>query len=273
MKINQIVKCLVLLSATGIIAMTPSASGTVLLSDTFNTANNADINVNLARQTGTLAGTPYVATTGLLGKYSINANTLFVNTAGNVAVSPNYNFTALNNYSISVMFKPVTGDERFSLIIGAPAASEGSPNLTYGTGTMIQISATANQSTIKDKSSGTSVNQTLVGGGTTFTRPAADASGYYTLRLDINTSGSDILTGNATVNAYVQGVLMSTFTRSSAYTTNYISLFTSNGQTSGQWDNLQITSTVPEPSSACLLGLGGLCVAFWRRVRWANRIE
>lgn len=254
--VKQIV--LALASAAMLGGMAPSASAaTVLLSDTFTTADSTDINATVAaRQTGTLAPVSYVYSEGIADPYSISGNALKSDAfqSRNISVSPNYNFTAFNNYSISVKIRPPTPD--WSTFIIGSAATESHFSFQ---GTEIFMSGATGAGTVFDNGGG---------GATGFGASAPDANGYWNLRFDISTVGANILTGNATVTAYVQNAQVATFTRTSAYASNFVSMMGANG-TVTYWDDLKVTSVIPEPASALLLGLAGL--AFAPRMRRARK--
>jgi len=249
---------LALASAAMLGGMAPNASAaTVLLSDTFTTADTLDINATVAaRQTGTLAPVSYVYSENITDPYSISGNALKSDAfqGRNISVSPNYNFTAFNNYSISVNIRPPTSNWSTFIIGSASTDSH-----FYFLGTEIFMSGATGAGWVFDNGGGVA---------TSFGASDPDANGYWNLRLDISTVGANILTGNATVRAYVQNAPVATFTRTSAYASNFVSLMGSNS-TVTYWDDLKVTSVVPEPASAFLLGLAGL--AFAPRIRRARK--
>ena len=260
--VKQIVLTLVSVVMLGSMAPDVSAAVTTLLNDSFTTTNTTDINANLARQSGTLAPISYVIEENS-SEYSISGNALkIVATTEGIrpSVSPVYNFTSFNNYSISVDVKLVDANGWNTFIIGNAVPKAGQFD---NAGTNIFLTGAKNGSGyIFDPSSPAS--------GTYFDASAPDANGYWNLRFDISTVGASITTGNATVNVYVQNALVSTFTRTSAYLGNYISMGgqdDAGGPSTVLWDNLNVTTTVvPEPSAALLFGLGGL-IGLVRRAR------
>lgn len=251
MKTEQIV--LALLSALMISSGALDVSAQVLFNDPFTSGPVDPTNVNATvatRQSGSLAPISYLYTPDAAAEFVVS-NNVFVMSAGGSAkttMSPNYNFTQYGNLSISVDLKPAAsnaGWENFCIGTAAPNAWHFENPLEFffaardGSGYVFDGGATK----------------------ATFGASAPDANGFWNLRFDISTGTSSITNGLATVNAYVGGTLVASYTRATAFTGNYISLVGSAADPANVtfWDNLQVT-TVPEPTTVCLLGLGGLLV-------------
>jgi len=235
-----------------------ASAATVLFSDNFNSANNADINADISRQTGTLAPASYVS--GYLPAWAIEGNSLKYVDGNFGRVSPGINFTSANNYSISVDYKPGTNAESWSNFIIGGATDEWHFTLT-GIEIFLRTNGTSDiYGDVRSQDNGNVVP------GSGFSNSTPDANGYFNLRFDISTAGANILTGNATFSVYINNGLIATGTTTTPLTQNYISL-AENGAGARYWDNLQVT-TVPEPSTMVLFGVAaGVVLLRFRRRR------
>jgi len=270
------------------------ASAVVLLRDEFTTSGpNEDVNFEINRQTGTLAGTTYVQGAGAYPNGSVeNGGAASQNTVSGGAlwlsgtgsnphssISPNHNFIenpGIGGYmSISFDVNPSitlsTGDIWGAISFGA------SDNANFGDvgagarGQFINTGSTQHGMLFKD-----SGEYQVFGGGAggsftpDYTSPSRVDSHHYEFRITGLVDGNPWDgSGNALIQVFRDNnpTPFYSFTRSGGYTSNYITLQGYSNPQTIEFDNFQV-AIVPETTSVTLFGAGlALALCSRRRAR------
>lgn len=268
-----------------------------LILDTFDIANDPDINLNLSsRQSGPLATTTYrqgSANNNFIENSTLDLRVLNAATLNYVAVAMDRNFQ-LNDFSVQFDVDPVVGDGTSStggagIILGLNVGGSTGRALPFAGGTGATVDGSTIGLGILFRSNGSYdlYDRPDTNGTTTGTPATSDftgtglptaGGGFMTVRIDVDSqgpAGSDALISlfakpvGAPDAAFVQYDLNSdagsmSFVRTGGFLfqgvlQNYIQLahVSTTTGTNSQFDNFQV---VPEPATigACLIGFAGL---------------
>lgn len=264
----------ILASCVALGLLAGSAQATTLFADNFNRSNNTDLNASTTGKSGSLGALDWIEKTSA-AVAEIESNKIKLGEpagggAGWAIAYPNYNFTDATISS--------NGQFTVSVDLGNNTSASGSVRfLGFGVGNslaeMTGWSSNNPTSTFTSDffmgydptSGGTAVGTYIFKNGTTqdFYNSATRAIGT---TLSATFTFGDFNSGS-TVNyeAFIDGSSVKTgsFTWSGT-NENYLFLYSNYSGGRGQLDNFEV-STVPEPASLTLIGLGGLLITRRRR--------
>lgn len=267
------------LAALPVMAASPftaSSGAATLFADTFDRANNTDLNAASTGKSGTLGALDWIERSGGAAGVTAevnNNNILLGETAGGgggwAIAYPDYNFSdaliaSNGNLTVTMDLASVTttGNTRFAgfgvgnSLAELNAWAHNNPTSTFTSDFFMGYDPTG---------AGTAVGTYVFKNSTTqdFFNSTARTAGT-TLSA---TFSFDDLNSGSTVNyeAFINGASVKTgsFTWSGT-NENYIFLYSNYTGSNGRIDNFAV-STVPEPSGLAMLGLGGLALIGRRR--------
>ncbi len=264
-----------LAAAAGLIVTSGTASAATLFADSFNRADNTDLNAATTGKSGSLGALTWNEVSGGAGGNALIAsNTLTLGENATAGGSSGYS-TAYLNHNFTDALITTGGEFTVSFDLG-PASSGGGTRFTgfsLGNSLANVTGWTANNPTSFASDfffgydpTGTTELKIFEGGIQDFQSTTNLSAAGAT--LSVRFFGiSDFNTGS-TVNyeAFVDGGSVDTgsFTWSGT-NENYLNVYSNYTSNSGTLDNFAVTALIPEPSTAALLGFGGLALLRRRR--------